>query len=163
MRQSWESLWNLICISKRQAHCTLCLLPCFSISSLLQPSILFSFTLLICISRFTSLPLTQLHLHLIYTFWWLSSGLSFVHRSNYCFSLLDMCMYDERQRSWVGTGSKFCSTSANRTLKRCGFMKNDLLPGIEPFSSKYPQRFGYGSNNENKPSFATHTCLHVEL
>ena len=44
MRQSCGSLCNLICISKKQAHCTLRLQLCFSISSLLQPSILFSFT-----------------------------------------------------------------------------------------------------------------------
>lgn len=36
---------------------------------------------------------------------------------------------------------------------------NDLLPEIEPFSSKDPQRLGYGSNNEHKASFATHTLI----
>lgn len=44
MRQSCGSLWNLIRISRKQARWAICLLPAFTITSLLQPSILFSFT-----------------------------------------------------------------------------------------------------------------------
>lgn len=53
---------------KKQAHCTHCLLPCFSISSTLQPSILSSFTHLhMCISHVPSLTLrvfSWLRIHL---------------------------------------------------------------------------------------------------
>lgn len=44
MRQSCGSLWNLIRISRKQARWAICLQPAFTITSLLQPSILFSFT-----------------------------------------------------------------------------------------------------------------------
>lgn len=61
MRQSSGSLWNLICISKKQAQCTL-LVSCLpSFSSQLQPSILFSFIHLyfsFLSPSLTSLPLT---------------------------------------------------------------------------------------------------------
>lgn len=61
MRQSCGSLWNLIRISRKQARWAICLQPAFTITSLLQPSILFSFPQLY-FSLTSAIPLPSLPL-----------------------------------------------------------------------------------------------------
>lgn len=97
---------------------TLGILPSFFISSLLQPSILFSFTHLyfsFLSASFTSLPLTlflRLHLHLICTFLMSLMQPSFQTWIQLLLPLARcvcgwMCVqwYDAHQRSWAGIGA----------------------------------------------------------
>lgn len=107
-------IWSVSAKNKCTAHPVSCL-PSLSVLCCNPPSCSFHspyFLLFIYTSRFTSLPLTQLCLRLIYTFQCFLSGFSFAHRSNYCFSLIDMCMFHACQRSRTAMGSQLCKNSA---------------------------------------------------
>lgn len=92
MRQSSGSLWNLICISKKQAQCTLLVSCPPPFSSQLQTSIhLYSSFLS---TSLTSLPQTfflHLHQHLICTCL-ISCSLYFIHKHGSCFRLFSPCI-----------------------------------------------------------------------
>lgn len=129
---------------------------------LLHPSL---FLPLICVSHITSLPLTLfLHLHLKYTFL-MALIRPFFHTQLALWGVCVWMIYYTSKVMSRDQSPQFCKNTANRMLEHHGFMENDdLLPEIEPFSSKGPQRLGYGSNNESKASLAntqTHTQTHI--